>query len=33
MHALRISHNDIKPQNIQFSTSYNKPVFIDFGIS
>jgi serine/threonine protein kinase len=33
MHLLKIIHFDIKPSNIMFSKSYNKAVFIDFGIS
>jgi serine/threonine protein kinase len=31
MHALRIVHQDIKPDNFMFSPSFNKLVFIDFG--
>lgn len=33
MHSLNITHNDIKPENIVFSPSLNKLVFIDFGMS
>lgn len=33
MHCLNFTHNDIKPDNIMFSPSYNKIVFIDFGLS
>ncbi len=31
MHALRIVHRDIKPDNIMWSNTFNGPVFIDFG--
>ncbi len=33
MHKLNITHNDIKPQNILYSPTYKKLVFIDFGMS
>jgi serine/threonine protein kinase len=33
MHRFNIIHADIKPDNIVFSQSANKPVFIDFGFS
>lgn len=33
MHSFYIIHADIKPENIVFSPSLNKPVFIDFGFS
>ena len=33
MHTLGILHRDIKPDNIMYSQSYQKYVFIDFGIS
>ena len=33
MHKLHIVHQDIKPENIMYSLSYNRPVFIDFGLS
>lgn len=33
MHSFNIVHADIKPDNIVFSPSLNKPVFIDFGFS
>ena len=33
MHNLGIIHADIKPENILFSPTRNKPVFIDFGFS
>ena len=33
MHKLHFTHCDIKPENIMFSPSLNKPVFIDFGLS
>lgn len=33
MHKLNITHNDIKPENIIFSPSLKKLVFIDFGLS
>lgn len=29
----KIIHRDIKPDNIIFSQNYEKPVFIDFGLS
>lgn len=31
MHAMKIVHMDIKPDNIMYSESYKKHVFIDFG--
>ena len=33
LHAFKIIHCDIKPDNIMFSPSYKKNVFIDFGLS
>lgn len=33
MHILHIAHLDIKPENVIFSPTYGKPVFIDFGLS
>ncbi len=33
MHLLSILHKDIKPENIMFSPTFDKYVFIDFGIS
>jgi len=33
MHLLQIAHFDIKPANINFSPSFSKPIFIDFGFS
>jgi len=33
MHKYHIIHGDIKPENICFSSSLNKFVFIDFGLS
>lgn len=33
MHNFHIVHLDIKPDNIAFSPSLNKPIFIDFGFS
>lgn len=33
MHQLNITHNDIKPQNIIYSVSMDRLVFIDFGLS
>lgn len=33
MHVLRIVHRDIKPNNIMFSKTFNKIVFIDLGES
>jgi tRNA A-37 threonylcarbamoyl transferase component Bud32 len=33
MHKINITHNDIKPQNIVYSNSLKKLVFIDFGLS
>jgi serine/threonine protein kinase len=33
MHSLSILHRDIKPENIMFSPTFDKYVFIDFGIS
>jgi serine/threonine protein kinase len=33
MHAFKIIHFDIKPANVAISQIYNRPVFIDFGLS
>ena len=33
LHNYNIIHFDIKPDNICFSSEYNKVVFIDFGLS
>lgn len=33
MHYFNITHNDVKPSNIVYSHSYNKFVFIDYGLS
>lgn len=33
MHQFGIIHFDIKPDNIMFSRAYNKPIFIDYGLS
>lgn len=33
MHRLNIIHFDINPNNIMFSQSYKKPIFIDYGFS
>ena len=33
IHSLKMVHLDIKPQNFGFSPFYQKPVFIDFGLS
>lgn len=33
MHSFKITHNDLKPDNIIYSPSLNKLVFIDFGLS
>ena len=33
LHKLKIVHQDIKPENIMFSPSKKKGVFIDFGLS
>ena len=33
LHKLRIVHQDIKPDNIMFSPSKKKMVFVDFGLS
>lgn len=33
MHTLQIIHGDIKPDNVMWSTEYNKNVFIDFGLT
>lgn len=31
MHSLKVVHRDIKPDNIMYSKSFKKHVFIDFG--
>jgi serine/threonine protein kinase len=31
MHILQIVHRDIKPQNILYSPTFKKLIFIDFG--
>ena len=31
MHILKIIHRDIKPDNIMYSPTFKKLVFIDFG--
>ena len=33
MHSLNFVHVDIKPENLAFSNSLKKNVFIDFGLS
>ncbi len=33
LHELHIIHYDIKPENFLYSNKYEKPVFIDFGLS
>ena len=33
MHSLHIIHGDIKPDNVMFSPSLKKFVFVDFGVS
>jgi serine/threonine protein kinase len=33
MHQFYITHNDIKPDNIVYSPTYKKFVFIDYGLS
>jgi serine/threonine protein kinase len=33
MHQLNMTHNDIKPDNIVYSSKLKKLVFIDFGMS
>ena len=33
LHQLHIVHQDIKPENIMYSPSHDRPVFIDFGLS
>ena len=33
LHKFKIIHFDIKPDNICFSQTFNKYVFIDFGLS
>jgi len=33
MHRFNIVHFDIKPENIMFSPTFKKAVFIDFGLS
>lgn len=33
MHRLHLVHQDIKPENIMYSPSHKRMVFIDFGLS
>lgn len=33
MHEFKIIHGDIKPDNLIYSRHYEKPIFIDFGLS
>jgi hypothetical protein len=33
LHRLRVIHSDVKPENIVFSSAFQKPVLIDFGLS
>lgn len=33
MHSLKIVHFDIKPDNIMYSPTFKRTVFIDFGLS
>jgi serine/threonine protein kinase len=33
MHQIGIIHQDIKPENIMFSPTFDRPIFIDFGLS
>jgi len=33
IHQVNLIHFDIKPSNLMVSTTYDKPVFIDFGLS
>lgn len=33
MHLIKAVHSDIKPNNCMYSTSFEKNVFIDFGVS
>lgn len=33
LHELRIVHGDIKPDNVMWSPTYRKLVFVDFGLS
>lgn len=33
MHQLKVIHSDIKPPNVMFSPSYQKNVFLDFGVA
>lgn len=33
MHSLNIIHGDIKLENIMWSSTFQKNVFIDFGLS
>ena len=33
LHKFHIVHQDIKPENIMYSPHFDRPVFIDFGLS
>lgn len=33
LHSLHIIHGDVKPENTMWSPKFNKPVFIDFGLT
>lgn len=33
MHQIKIIHSDIKPANSMFSASYERNIFLDFGIA
>lgn len=33
LHKLSIVHQDIKPENIMYSPSFDRAIFIDFGLS